>query len=77
MEQCDWDLLEKQTQRLSPSRNEGVLGLTVAAMFFGGLVLGALFSHQSERMRTASNDAAAEISLPNGALVERDTHYYR
>jgi len=49
----------------------------IVAMFFAGIVLGALFAHQSEVMQTASNDAPGAISLPYGAPVGRAMHYYR
>ncbi len=77
MDKHDWELLDKQTQRLIPSRNEGVIGLIVVAMFFAGITLGALFTHQSELMRTASNDTSATVFLQNDALVGRNVYYYR
>jgi len=73
----DWELFDKQTQRLIPCRNDGVKGLSVVAMFFAGVALGALFTQQSEPMRSASNDASARVFLQNDALVVRDTDYYR
>jgi hypothetical protein len=46
-----------------PPRNDGVIVLTVAAVFFAGMILGGLLvPHERELMRIAS----AAISLPNG-----------
>jgi len=73
----DWDLLDKQTHGLIPSRNDGVIGSIIVAMFFAGVALGVLFTYQSEPMRTASNDTTATTSLQHDRLIERDMHYYR
>jgi len=63
MEQRDWGLLDKQVRR-----NDGVIVLTVVAVFFAGMILGGLLvPHESELMRIASNDASTAILLPNGA----------
>ncbi len=77
MDKHDWELFDKQTQRLIPSRNDGVMGLIVVAMFFAGIALGALFTHQSEPMQTARNDTLAQVFLQNDALVGQDMHQYR
>ena len=77
MDKHDWELLDKQTQRLIPSRNDSVIGLIAVAMFFAGIALGAIFAHQSEPMRIASNDTPATASLQNNAMVGHDMHYYR
>ena len=74
MDKHDWELLDKQTQRLIPSQNDGVIGLIVFAMFFAGIALGALFTHQSKPMRTARNDTQAQVFLQNDALVGHDMH---
>jgi hypothetical protein len=67
MEQRDWELLDKQVRELRPQRNDGVIVLSVVAVFFAGMILGGLLvPHESELMRIASNDAPAAISLPNG-----------
>ncbi len=73
----DWELLDKQTQRLIPSRNDSVIGLIAVAMFFAGIALGAIFTHQSEPMRITFNDTPATASLQNNAMVGLDMHYYR
>lgn len=73
----DWKLLDKQTQRLIPSRNNGVMGLIAVATFCAGITLGALFTRETEPMRTASNDTSATVFLQNDALVGHDMHYYR
>jgi hypothetical protein len=77
VDRYDRELLDKQTQRLGSSRNDGVIMSTVVAMFFVGIALGALFAHQSVPTRTASNDMPATVSLPNGSPVGSATHYYR
>ena len=65
MEQRDWELLDKQVQELRPPRNDGVIVLSVVAVFFAGMILGGLLvPHESELMRIA--DAPAAISLLNG-----------
>ena len=67
MHQHDWELLDKQMRGLSPlPRNDGIIVLTVVAMFFAGMALGGtLLADQSAPMRTASNEAT--VSVPNGA----------
>ena len=77
MDKHDWELLDKQTQRLIPPRNNGVIGLIAVVTFFAGIALGALFTHQSEPMRTARNDTPAQVFLQSDALVGHDMHYYR
>ncbi|MGO9683075.1 MAG: hypothetical protein ACLPTZ_10905 [Beijerinckiaceae bacterium] len=78
MDKHDWELLDKQMRGLSPPRNDGIFVLAILAVFFAGLILGSFpAASNSEPMRTASNDATAGISHPNGALVGRDMHYYR
>ena len=74
MEKHDWEFLDKQTQRLIPSRNDSVIGSNVVAMFFAGITLGALFTRQSEPVRTASNDISATVFLQNNALAGRNRH---
>ncbi len=77
MNKYDWELLGKQTQRVIPPRNNGVLGLIAVATFFAGIALGTLFTHQNEPTRTARNDTAAQAFLQNHALVGHDMPYYR
>ena len=68
MEPRDWKLLDKQVRELRPPRNDGVIVLSVVAVFFAGMILGGLVvPHESELMRIASNDASTAILLPNGA----------
>jgi hypothetical protein len=68
MQQRDWDLLDKQVRELRPPRNDGVIVLTVVAVFFAGMIRGGLLvPHESELMRIASNDAPAASSLLDGA----------
>jgi hypothetical protein len=68
MEQRDWELLDKQLRGQHPPQNDGLIVLTVAAVFFAGMILGSLLvPHESELMRIALNDARTVISLANGA----------
>ena len=60
MEQRDWELLDKQMRGLSPPRNDAIMVLTLAAVFFAGMTLGGLlFPRQGEPMQIASSDATA------------------
>ena len=60
MDQRDRELLDKQLRWLSPPRNDGIIILTVAAMFFAGVTLGdLLFPREGEPMQIASSDAKA------------------
>jgi hypothetical protein len=69
MDRRNQELLDKQLRTISPSpRNDGVIILTVVAVFFAGLTIGdILFAHDSDPMRIASNNATAAISFPDGA----------
>lgn len=60
MEQRDWELLDKQMRGLSPPRNDAIMVLTLAAVFFAGMTLGGLvFPREGEPMQIASSDATA------------------
>ena len=60
MEQRDWELLDKQMRGLSPPRNDTIMVLMLAAVFFAGMTLGGLlFPRQGEPMQIASWDATA------------------
>ena len=60
MEQRDWELLDKQVRGLSPPRNDVIMVLTLAAVFFAGMTLGGLlFPREGEPMQIASSDATA------------------
>jgi hypothetical protein len=49
MNQRDQELLDKQMRRLSPPRNEGLIGVMLAVMFLVGMTLGSVMSvHESE-----------------------------
>jgi len=55
MNQRDWELLDKQTRRLTPPRHEGVIAVMLAAMFLVGMTLGSVLSpHQSAPTQIAS-----------------------
>ncbi|HUI15236.1 MAG TPA: hypothetical protein VL048_17400 [Xanthobacteraceae bacterium] len=62
MDRRDQELLEKQLHSIYVApRNDGVLILTVLAVFFAGIALGGfLFAYTSQPgpMRVASNSAA-------------------
>ena len=52
MNQRDHELLDKQMRRLSPPRNEGLIGVMLAVMFLVGMTLGSVMSaHESERIQ--------------------------
>jgi hypothetical protein len=65
MDDSDWELLDKQLRRLSPSpHRNGYMLLIVAAAFVTGMAIG-LFEYQREPMRLALNDSIpAAISVP-------------
>jgi hypothetical protein len=68
MHRRDQELLEKQLRGLCPPRNDGVIVLLLAAMFFAGMTLGGvLFAQKSDAIQVASTDLGAAISLQNGA----------
>ena len=55
MDRRDKELLDKQMQRLSAPRNDGVIGVMLAAMFLVGVAIGGVvFPHQSEPTQIAS-----------------------
>ena len=55
MNQRDWELLDKQTRRLTPPRHEGAIAVMLAAMFLVGMTLGSVLSpHQSAPTQIAS-----------------------
>jgi hypothetical protein len=55
MNQRDQELLDKQMRRLSPPRNEGLIGVMLAVMFLVGMALGSVLSpHQSAPTQIAS-----------------------
>jgi hypothetical protein len=57
MNRRDWELLDKQTRRLSPPRNDGVIPVMVAAMFLVGIALVSVLSpHESAPTQIASMD---------------------
>jgi hypothetical protein len=70
MDERDQELLDKQLRHLgSPPRTDGVMILTIIAIFIAGVTVGgALFSHEDDSMQIASNDATA-IHSPNGAQL--------
>jgi|HubBroStandDraft_2_1064218.scaffolds.fasta_scaffold454444_1 hypothetical protein len=68
MDQRDWELLDQQMRGSSPPRNDGILGLSVAAVFLAGLTLGSiLFAHQSAPTQLARNNAKVATYFPNGS----------
>jgi len=55
MNRRDEELLDKQMRRLSPPRNEGLIGVMLAVMFLVGMTLGSVLSpHESEPTQIAS-----------------------
>jgi energy-converting hydrogenase Eha subunit F len=60
MNRRDWELLDKQTRRLSPPRNDGVIAVVLAAMFLVGMALGSVLSpHESAPTQIASTQIAS------------------
>ncbi len=57
MDRRDKELLDKQMRQLTPSRNDGVIAVMLAAMFLVGMTLGSVLSaHQSTPIQIASMD---------------------
>ena len=55
MDRRDRELLNKQMRVLSAPRNDGVISVTLAAMFLAGIALGSVvFPHQIEPTQIAS-----------------------
>jgi hypothetical protein len=44
MDRRDQELLDKQTRRLTPPRNDGLIAVLLAAMFLFGMTLGSVLS---------------------------------
>jgi len=67
MDKRDWELLEKRMRRSSPPRNDGIVGLTVAAVFLAGMALGGvLLAHENGPTRPAWNNVQVATFLLNG-----------
>ena len=55
MDRRDQELFDKQMQRLTPPRNDGVIAALFIAMFLVGMTLGGVLSeHKSEPIQIAS-----------------------
>ena len=69
MTKRDRELLDKQMRRFAPApRGNGVVILTIVAVFFAGIALGGnLFPRKNVPARTASRDVMAAIFTSNGA----------
>ena len=51
-----------------PPRNGGIIALVFVVAFLAGIAIGdILFAHEGKQLQIASHDAAAAISLLNGA----------
>ncbi len=71
MDQGDQELLNRQLDKLTPPRHDGVLILTVVAMFFIGMTLGGFLSaRESRALQVAANDGAAAM-YPQGPPIAR------
>jgi len=66
MDRRDQELLDKQLGRIVPSlRNDGVLMLTVTAIFIAGVTLGgALFANEGEAPAQMASIAAPASHYP-------------
>jgi hypothetical protein len=62
MDRHDEELLAKQMRSIEPPRNDGLVGLMVAAVFFFGFVLGGSF-FAPRTIVPPSHDAAAYASV--------------
>jgi hypothetical protein len=64
MDEYAQKLLDRQLRGIVPPRHDGVIILSIVAVFIAGMALGsALFAQKSEPMQIAS------YSLVNGALL--------
>ena len=71
MDRHDHELLAKQLRGVSPPRHDGIVALTVVAVFLVGIAFGAtLTPSKNARLRTAWNEAAAAISPAIGTLQD-------
>jgi hypothetical protein len=71
MDQRDHELLDRQLDKLTPPRHDGVLIVTIVAMFFIGMTLGGFLSaRESPALQVAANDAAA-MMYPQGPPTAR------
>ena len=64
----DQELLEKQLRSVAVApRDDGVLMLVIAAVFFAGMAVGGfLFAYTDQPpLRMAANDIAAHTSVPS------------
>jgi hypothetical protein len=73
MDQRDQELLDRQLGRLTPaSRNEGVMILTILAIFFGGMALGGfLVGYKSGPTQIAANNPVPAMAFPSASLTMR------
>jgi hypothetical protein len=71
MDLRDQELLDRQLHGLGiPPRNDGVMMLGIATVFFIGMALGGFlyaYTDQPGPMRVASNDMAPGLALLQGA----------
>ena len=69
MTRRDQELLEKQLWGVSSRpRQNGIITLTIVAVFLAGIVIGdILFAQQSTPVQITSHDAIAMISSPKDA----------
>jgi hypothetical protein len=71
MDQRDQELLDKQLQKLTPPRHDGLLIVTIVAMFFFGMALGGFLSaRESPALQVAANDSSA-MMYPQGPPTAR------
>ncbi|HEY1473737.1 MAG TPA: hypothetical protein VGF53_06600 [Pseudolabrys sp.] len=64
MDRHDEELLAKQMHGMEPPRNDGVVGLMVAAVFFFGFVLGGSFFASRAPVPPSHNVAAYSSGAP-------------
>jgi hypothetical protein len=75
MDKRDWELLDKQLRGTDfARRNDGGTVLAVVTMFFTGILLGGVFTHESEPIRIASNQTTAAMSCDDNGACRIRSH---
>lgn len=63
MDRRDRELLDKQLRVFYPRRDDGIMFLTVVAVFFAGVALGGvLFPHQNEAKRITPSEVVSFLN---------------
>ncbi len=70
MDQRDWELLDKQIRRSAPPRNDGIVVLTIAAVFFAGLIIGGIFFGQESGSKSVGT-VASYLPIGSAPITSR------